>query len=115
MKREEINNILTEVKRILSIDEDFKIVLYPMKRKVASISLKSKTIRINKNVLDMLNEDQLKYILIHELIHYKLRKQNHDNDFMDELKRFYKENDIESIEKELLKIITTISQKRNQQ
>jgi len=113
MKREKVNNILSEVKRILSIDEDFRIVLYPMKRKVASISLKSRTIRINKNVIDMLNEDQLKYILIHELIHYKLKKHNHDNDFMKELKRFYNENDIESIEKELLNIITIISQKQN--
>jgi len=113
MRKEEVNNILSEVKKILGIDEDFKIVLYPMKRKVASISLRSRTIRINKNFIDMLNEDQLKYILIHELIHYKLKKHSHDNDFVRELKRFYNENDIDSIEKELLNIIAIISQKQN--
>jgi len=113
MKREEVNNILSEVKKILGIDDDFKIVLYPMKRKVASISLRNRTIRINKYFIDMLNEDQLKYVLIHELIHYKLGKLSHDDDFMRELKRFYSENDVDSIEKELLKIIATMSQKHD--
>jgi len=49
---------------------------------------------------------------MHELIHYKPRNLSHVDDFMKELKRFYSENDVDSMRKELLNIIAIMSKTR---
>jgi len=51
LKAERLNEILDQIKQDLGISERIKIELRPMKIKAASISFKSKTLRINKNIL----------------------------------------------------------------
>ncbi|WP_281033980.1 YgjP-like metallopeptidase domain-containing protein [Methanotorris igneus] len=46
----------------------------PYKRKIASISYTTKTIYINKNLINDFNEDEIKYIIAHELLHLKFGK-----------------------------------------
>jgi len=113
MEKEEIKRLLEEVKRKLGINEELRVILQPMKRKIASVSLKSKTIRINKAIIHMLNEEQVRYILVHELIHFKLGHYSHDNSFMNELRQFYDENEIETVERSILETIIAFNQGKN--
>jgi len=62
-----------------------RIVLRPMKIKAASISLKNGTIRLNKNLIPKLDGESIKYLLLHELIYYKLRSTNHNGNFKKQL------------------------------
>jgi len=73
-------------------------MLYPMKRKVASISLKTKMIRLNKEIALKLDEESLRYLLVHELIHFKLRTLSHDDKFWKELERIYPLDKVREIE-----------------
>jgi len=113
MEKEEIKRLLEEAKKKLGIKEELRVILQPMKRKIASVSLKNKTIRINKAIIHTLNEEQMRYILVHELIHYKLKHYSHDNSFMNELRQFYDEDEIETIERSILSKIITSNQNRN--
>lgn len=98
MKREQLKEILDHAKEDLSISEKIKIELKPMKTKAASISLKRKTIRINKSILPNLDQECIKYLILHELAHYKLKSKYHNGDFYKKLHE--KVNDIKAKELE---------------
>jgi predicted metal-dependent hydrolase len=63
---------------------NIKIKIKPLKRKIASISLTNKTIYINKNILPYLSDEEIRFILAHELLHLKYGKY-HINEFEEEL------------------------------
>lgn len=81
MSKEQLKEVLNEIKQDLSISEKIKIELKPMKTKAASISLKRNTVRINKNILPRLDKECIKYLMLHELAHYKLKSKYHNGDF----------------------------------
>lgn len=88
-------------------DNDLRVVLYPMKRKIASISFKTKTIRLNKNIVQNLDDEALKYILIHELIHYKTKSTQHNTKFWEELEKLYSRGEVLEIENRIINSIYT--------
>jgi len=107
MNIKQLRELLKELKNELEIPENEKIrlILRPMKTKAASISLKNGTIRLNKNLIPKLDPESIKYLLLHELIHYKLKSVNHNGNFQKQLNSKMEETKIRKIEN---KIITSL-------
>ncbi len=101
--RERVKTLLEHAKQILGIKDNVRLVLYPMKYKVASTSLKNKTIRLNKNLLELLEEDELYYILVHELIHIKHSTLNHGEEFYETLNKLFSPEEADEIENRIAK------------
>lgn len=95
--------ILKEVMEELGLKEKIKLRRVPMKRKIASFSFKTKTLRLNKNLLGLISEEELRYIIRHELVHAKVKDANHGDQFARELQRFYTDKEIKEIEENLIK------------
>lgn len=85
MNKDQLKKLLDKVRGDLGIPEEMKIELKPMKIKAASISLKRNTIRINKNLISCLDQEAIEYLILHELIHYKLKSRYHNGDFYKQL------------------------------
>ena len=106
--KQRIEKLLREAMKLIGIEDDgLRVVLYPMKRKIASISFKTKTIRLNKTIVQNLDDEALKYILVHELIHYKTKSIQHDTRFWEELRKLYSEKKVFEIENKIINSIYT--------
>ncbi|WP_460125648.1 SprT-like domain-containing protein [Stetteria hydrogenophila] len=97
--------LLEQAKNLLGLADRVELVLYPMKHRVATASLKTKTIRLNKNLLDVLDDDEILYILIHELIHIKLSTLSHGRKFYELLHRIYSPQESEELENRIVEKI----------
>jgi len=102
MNREQLNEILKQLKNELEIKEHIKIELKPMKTKAASISLSKNTIRINKNIITNLDTECIKYLLLHELIHYKLKSTYHNREFYNQLTDKINKTKAKELERKIL-------------
>ena len=111
MNYKQLQKILKELKKELVIPEGEKIriVLRPMKTKAASISLKNGTIRLNKNLISKLDPESIRYLLLHELIHYKLRSTNHNGAFQKQLNDKMEETKIREIENKIIKSLLELN------
>ncbi len=76
---EKIHRILKEIKQELNVNDDIKISIKNYKRKMASVSLDKKIIRINKEIIN--DEEILREILYHEILHIKLNTKWHTPEF----------------------------------
>jgi len=84
MELKDIKHILKKLKEEMEIEDDIQIRLKPMKKKLATISLRSKEIRLNSNLVCSLSEEEIKIILIHELLHLKYGI-FHTSEFLEDL------------------------------
>lgn len=103
-----VRRLLEQAKQALKVEDSIKLVLYPMKYKVASISLKTKTIRINKNLVNVFDDEELYYILVHELIHIKITSLSHGESFYKLLNTLYPLSKSEEIENRIVKKLLEI-------
>jgi len=112
--RERVRSLLEQAKQALGIRDSIKLVLYPMKYKVALVSLQTKIIRLNKNLIGLFTDDELYYILLHELIHIKLATLNHGEEFYKLLYTLYPPEKSEELENRIVKklISTNMRTKR---
>jgi predicted metal-dependent hydrolase len=78
--RDVIERVLSEYRLMLGIRDDVKVRVRRFRTKAASSNIKTRTIYINKDLLD-LGEDIIKYLLLHELLHIKLQSKYHDERF----------------------------------
>jgi len=74
-----LREILEEIKAELGLEDEIKIIKKNYKRKLASVSLDKRIIRINKNILD--DEDLVRKVIHHELLHIKLNTKWHTPEF----------------------------------
>lgn len=74
-----LKEILEELKKELGIKERVKIVKKDYKRKLGSVSIEKKEIRISKKILN--DEKLLRKVLYHELLHIKLKTKWHTPEF----------------------------------
>jgi predicted metal-dependent hydrolase len=74
-----IERALTRYMLLLGV-RDVKVRVRRLKTKAASSNIKTRTIYINKDLLD-LGEDVIEYLVLHELIHIKLQSVYHDERF----------------------------------
>lgn len=102
--RDRVRDLTIEVMKELGMDEKIKIELKPMKKKLASYSFTTKTLRINSCAAEKLNDDQLKFIITHELIHIKTGSIDHGEEFIKELKKIYSDKS-ENIEIDIIKTL----------
>lgn len=100
--KKDIKDIVNEILISLNINESINIEIKPMKQKIASFSFKTKTLRLNKYVVENFDEELLHYIILHELIHFKIKSINHGIKFENELRNYFSKNECDEIE---LKII----------
>ncbi|EDY36516.1 hypothetical protein ABOONEI_506 [Aciduliprofundum boonei T469] len=100
---ERIKVLLNDVKNAINLNENVKIKVVPMKQKIASISLRTKILRLNKNIIEKLNDEELRYIIAHELIHLKVKDINHGSLFWRELEKVFSSNDIVNLEIDMIK------------
>ncbi|RLG15675.1 hypothetical protein DRN63_05090 [Nanoarchaeota archaeon] len=105
MDRSMVLRIFEIAKNRVGIGDSVRLKLVPMKRKIASVSLKTNTIRLNKILISLLGSDVIEYLIIHELIHIKLGTLSHGLDFLREIKKFYSERDIERLENKIVEIV----------
>jgi len=75
-----IERILSEYRLMLGIRDDVKVRVRRYKTKAALSNIKTRTIYINKDLLD-LGEEIIRYLLLHELLHIKLQGKYHDERF----------------------------------
>jgi hypothetical protein len=75
-----VEEILKKYKEELGINDEVRVKIKKYKTKSAFINLKTKTIFINKNLLE-LGEEVIKYLIVHELIHLKLNSRYHSAEF----------------------------------
>jgi predicted metal-dependent hydrolase len=86
---ERLKKILHELMEEMKINETIKLKITPMKQKVASLSFKTKILRLNRKAVEVLNDEEIRYILTHELIHFKIKDVNHGSLFLHELEKYY--------------------------
>lgn len=101
MNKEQINNILNDLKQDLGIKEKIKLEIKPMKIKAASISLNKNIIKINKSLLPQLDPQCVKYLILHELLHLKLKNTYHNNNFYEILHNKIDEEQLNEMEKKI--------------
>jgi len=75
-----VEEILKKYKEALGINDEVRVKIKKYKTRSAFINLKTKTIFINENLLE-LGEEVLRYLILHELIHLKLNSKCHDGEF----------------------------------
>jgi predicted metal-dependent hydrolase len=92
--------VLKEAKGAFELKEDFRVRIKSMKIKAASISFKSRTIRINRELAA--DTELLRYLVYHELAHYKLGSEGHGRDFY---KLLYSKLDGDFVKKEERRVI----------
>ena len=114
MNRKQLRITIDELKKELGIpkDEKIRIILRPMKTKAASISLKNGTIRLNKNLIAKLNPESIRYLLLHELIHYKLKSINHNGNFQKQLTSKIEETRIKEIENKIISNLLELNKQK---
>ncbi len=100
---ERVKEILNELMREMEIDETIKLRIVPMKQKVASLSFKTRVLRLNRKAVEVLNDEEIRYILIHELIHFKTKDVNHGSSFLCELEKHYSLEEAYNFEIEIIR------------
>ncbi len=95
---EKLKGLLKELMQKMGIKENVRLKIVPMKQKIASLSFNTKTLRLNQKAVEILEDEELKYILSHELIHLKIRDINHGPLFMEELKKYYSDEEARRLE-----------------
>lgn len=101
MKEEELERILRECMEAVGVDENVRIRLKKYKTKAASVNMRKKIITLNEDVLD-LGEDVIRYLILHELIHLKLKSPYHDKEFKEFLEKNLHGLDVLSVRGKIL-------------
>ena len=97
---------LLKAEKVLEFIKYFIFYTHPKRRQVnceAELSIDTRTLRLNRNVVEKLDEDELMYILLHGLIHLKVNDVNHGSSFMKELGKHFKLEKIREIEIRIIK------------
>jgi len=100
---ERVKETLHELMKEMEINETIKLKIIPMKQKIASLSFKTRVLRLNRKAVEALNDEEIRYILTHELIHFKIKDINHGSSFLCELKKYYSSEDTYNFEIEIIK------------
>ncbi len=66
-----LRKIALELKDSLGIERKIHIRVKPMKRVLANINIDSGVIKLNRNFVKMLSEQEIRFVIAHELLHLK--------------------------------------------
>ncbi|WP_103287660.1 SprT-like domain-containing protein [Candidatus Nitrosocaldus islandicus] len=101
-----LRGLLAECKKLVGYDGDVKLRLRAYKTKAAAAHLRRREVVINSQLLG-LDEDALRYLLIHELVHLKLGKRHHDAEFNKVLYSLVPPERVEEARRRILEILLT--------
>ena len=96
-----IERVLSEYRLLLGV-RDVKVRVRRLRTKAASSNIKTRTIYINKDLLD-LGEEVIEYLILHELLHIKLQSVYHDGRFYEMLHLFISPEKVEAIREVIMK------------
>jgi len=102
-----VKAILEAAKKDFEIHDDFKIRMKKMKIKAASISFKTRVIRLNKELGH--DPECINYLIYHELAHYKLSTRFHSKEFYELLGPKLGEEKVKILEKKILRKMLEIN------
>ncbi len=108
MERKEVIRLFRDIVEELNL-EKIQIRLVPMKKKIASFSFKTKTLRLNREVVKVLDYELVRYIILHELVHLKINDVNHGKTFFEEFGKYYTETDSKILEIKLIQQLISSS------
>jgi len=100
---ERVKKILHELIEEMEISETIKIKIVPMQQKIASLSFKTRVLRLNRKAAEVLSNEEIRYILVHELIHLKIKDVNHGSLFLHEIEKYYSFEEAYNFEIEVIK------------
>ena len=100
--RNVIKKVLSEYSLILGIRDNVKVRVRRYKTRAASSNITTATIYINNDLLD-LGEDVIRYLILHELVHIKLRSRYHDERFYTMLYFFMPPEEVDAIREVIMK------------
>jgi len=101
MALKEVKTLFKEIVEDMGLS-GIKISLVPMKRKIASFSFRTKTLRLNSRLIGILEQELVRHIIIHELVHFKSNDVNHGRAFYEELQKYYTKEDSKILEEKLV-------------
>ena len=81
LDKNKYRNMLEDAKKQFGIKDDIKLGFSSMKTEAASISLRTNVIRLNKNIINDLSDEEVKYLIYHELTHYVTKSKYHNYKF----------------------------------
>nr|4JIU_A Chain A, Proabylysin [Pyrococcus abyssi GE5] len=83
-----VEDLLEHAKDILGYQRPVKVRIRPLKMSIARVSFKYGTITLDPAVLN-LEEEEMFYILIHELAHLKAETSYHSSSFWREVEKVF--------------------------
>jgi len=111
-KNKMLRQILENYMKQLGLD-DLKIHLRTrkLKTKAASCNLDKNIIYINKYLLtnNEVDEKIISYIILHELLHIKLKTTIHTLEFNEMLQKYFNKEELEAIHKTIVKKLTELN------
>ena len=96
----ELNQAVEELLKKISLNRKIKVKVKPMKRKIASVSHLKGIVYINSRCLEVLNREELLFVIAHELLHLK-HGRFHTLAFEEELKSLFGKDLTKEINKKL--------------
>ena len=97
-----LEEMLKRAKESLQCEDNIKIKIKPLKTSIARVSFKYRTITVDPVILT-LNEEEIYYVIIHELAHLKAKTKHHTPTFWKEVEKVFPIDKAKSIEDEIIK------------
>ena len=104
---EKVKAILEATKMDFEMHDNFKIRIKRLKTKAASISFRTREIRLNKELAN--NPEFVTYLIYHELAHYKLHTRFHGYEFYKLLNSKLGEEKVKAIERKITRKMSEIN------
>lgn len=111
MERAEIRSVFNELKNEFRMPKKTRLEIRPMKTKAASVSIRKNTVRLNRNLISWLDRNCIEYLILHELIHLKLRSIHHSNDFYKIIYSVMEEKELREAERKILASLLKLNSK----
>jgi predicted metal-dependent hydrolase len=102
-----VKTILETTKMDFEMHDNFKIRIKKLKTKAASISFRTRVIRLNKELVH--DPEFVTYLIYHELTHYKLHTRFHGYEFYKLLNSKLGEEKAKAIERKITRKMSEIN------
>lgn len=96
-----LEEMVERAKILLNYQGDIKVKIKPLKTSLARVSFKCEMITLHPVVLN-LNEEEIFYVILHEIAHLKARTQYHSLSFWREITRVFPEEKARELEDKIM-------------
>nr|WP_245610340.1 YgjP-like metallopeptidase domain-containing protein [Thermococcus celericrescens] len=96
-----LDELLQQAKDLLGCQRQVRVKVRPLKTSIARVSFKYGTITVDPSVLE-LDEEEILYVLVHELAHLKAETTYHSSAFWEEVGKVFPENKARELEDSIM-------------